>query len=161
MARTLLGRKIRERRKALGLTQAALAQRLGISASYLNMIEADRRNIAGVLLVRITQVLDVPLAQFDGASERRLVDDLGEIATDAALAALRLTPAAAADLVARHPQWAQALVALHRAGREQQQTVLALSDRLGHDPFLGDAVHSLLTNLTAIRSAAEILESVG
>ncbi len=159
MARTLLGRKIRERRKALGLTQAALAQRLGISASYLNMIEADRRNIAGLLLVRITQALEVPLAQFDGATERRLVDDLGEIASDAALEAIRLAPGSAADLVARHPEWAQALVAVHRASREHQQTVQALSDRLGQDPFLGDAVHNLLTNLTAIRSASEILES--
>lgn len=161
MARTLIGQKIRERRKAQGLTQAALAGRLGISPSYLNLIEGDRRNIAGALLVRVADALDVPLDQFDGAAERRLVDDLGEIASDAAVAALQLAPASAADLAARYPDWARALVTLHRASLDHQQTVIALSDRLNQDPFLGDAVHTLLTNLTAIRSASEILESVG
>src|SRR5512133_257414 len=157
MARTLIGRKIRERRRALGLTQAALARQLGISASYLNLIEADRRNIAGALLLRVADALGVPLDQMDGAAERRLVNDLAEIATDAAVAPLQLAPASAADLAARYPDWARALVSLHRANLEHQQTVTALSDRLSQDPFLADAVHSLLTNLTAIRSASEIL----
>jgi len=161
MARTLIGRKIRERRRALGLTQAALARQLDISASYLNLIEADRRNIAGALLLRVAGALGVSVDEMDGAAERRLVSDLGEIATDAAVATLQLAPASAADLAARYPDWAQALVSLHRANLAHQQTVTALSDRLSQDPFLGDAVHSLLANLTAIRSASEILESVG
>jgi predicted transcriptional regulator/transcriptional regulator with XRE-family HTH domain len=161
VARTLIGKKIRDRRKAQGITQAALAERLGISASYLNLIEGNRRNIAGALLKRIADALAVPLDEFDGAAERRLVDDLGEIAVDALVAPLRLAPASAADLAAQHPGWARALVALHRAGVDHQQTVIALSDRLNQDPFLGDAVHSMLSKLTAIRSASEILESVG
>ena len=33
----------------------------------------------------------------------------------------------------------------------------ALADRLTHDPFLGEAVHRMLTRIAAIRSAAEIL----
>jgi predicted transcriptional regulator/transcriptional regulator with XRE-family HTH domain len=160
MARTLIGLKIRDRRKARGVTQAALAVRLGISPSYLNLIEGNRRNIGGALLKRIADELALPLDEFDGAAERRLVDDLGEITADALVAPLQLARESAADLAAQHPGWARALVALHRAGMDRQQTVLALSDRLNQDPFLGDAVHSMLTNLTAIRSASEILESV-
>jgi XRE family transcriptional regulator, fatty acid utilization regulator len=160
MARTLIGQRIRDHRKARGWTQAALAAHLHISPSYLNLIESDRRNIAGALLKRIADALDRPVEEFDGAAERRLVDDLGEIAADAAVAPLHLPADSAADLVARHPGWARALVALHRSGRDRQEAIAALSDRLSQDPFLGDAVHSLLTNLTAIRSASEILESV-
>lgn len=159
MARTLVGQRIRDQRRAQGITQAALAQRVGISPSYLNLIESDRRNIAGALLHRIAQALDRPLEEFDGAAERRLLDELAETAADPLLAALHLDPASAADLVARHPDWGRALVALQRAGIAQRQTVAALSDRLSQDPFVAEAVHALLTRLTAIRSASEILES--
>jgi predicted transcriptional regulator len=51
-------------------------------------------------------------------------------------------------------------VTLRRAWHDAQQSVGALSDRLRHDPFLGHAVHGLLTHAAAIRSSAEILESV-
>ncbi len=159
MARTLVGQRIRDHRRAQGITQAALAQRVGISPSYLNLIESDRRNIAGALLHRIAQALERPLEEFDGAAERRLLDDLAEITADPLLSTLQLDGASAADLVARHPGWGRALVALQRAGIAQRQTVAALSDRLSQDPFVSEAVHALLTRLTAIRSASEILES--
>lgn len=38
--------------------------------------------------------------------------------------------------------------------------VSSLSDRLRQDPFLRDAVHNLLTQVTAIRSSAQILQTV-
>jgi len=41
----VLGRKLKDTRQALGLTQAALAERLGVSASYLSAVEAGRRNL--------------------------------------------------------------------------------------------------------------------
>lgn len=160
MARTLIGLKIRDRRKSLGITQAALAARLGISASYLNLIEGNRRNIGGALLKRAADALGLPIDQFDGRDERRLIDDLGEIAAAPLLGALQLDAASAADLAATHPGWARALVALHRSGIDREQTVIALSDRLSQDPFLADAVHGLLSSLSAIRSASEILHSV-
>ena len=159
MARTLIGSKIRDRRKALGRTQLALARQLGISASYLNLIESNRRNIGGALLKRAADALGVAIDEFDGAAERRLVDDLTELASSAALGPWRPPPDSAADLAAEHPAWAQALVALHRSALDRGHAVAALSDRLNQDPFLGDAVRSLLGKVTAIRSACEILES--
>lgn len=159
MARILIGTRLRDRRKTLGITQTALAAQLGISASYLNLIEGNRRNIGGALLKRIADALQVPIDEFDGAVERRLVDDLGEAASDPLVAALQLSDASAAELASRHPGWARAMVQLHRAYLDRSQVVTALSDRLTQDPFLGDAVHSLLTHLSAVRSASEILES--
>jgi DNA-binding XRE family transcriptional regulator len=43
------GSRIRERRVALGLRQAEVALRAGISGSYLNLIEHNRRRIGGKL----------------------------------------------------------------------------------------------------------------
>ncbi len=154
-----IGPKIREHRKGLGITQVALAQRLGISPSYLNLIEGNRRNIGGGLLKRLADELGVPLDRLDGTAEGRLVDDLAEISLDPLLAPLQLAPAAAAELTTRQPAWARALVLVHRAYVDRHAAVAALSDRLGQDPMLADAMHSLLTNVSAIRSAAEILES--
>lgn len=160
MTRPLIGFKIRDRRKALGMSQATLAEKLGISASYLNLIENNKRNIGGRLLKQIADALGAGVDQFDGAAERRLVDDLRELSTASIFAAQQPDPSTAADFAGQHPQWAQALAGLHRAYLDRCETVTALSDRLHQDPFLGEAVHNMLTNVAAIRSAAEILENI-
>ena len=51
MARPLIGRTVRRLRIERGLTQQALALRLGISASYLNLIEHDQRAVTASLLI--------------------------------------------------------------------------------------------------------------
>src|SRR5574340_709843 len=97
----------------------------------------------------------------DVAAERRWQDDLGERTSEPLLAELRLDPAATHALASQHRNWAHALVRLHRAWRDRGRAVSALSDRLNQDPFLAGAVHSMLTQVAAIRSASEILETVG
>lgn len=156
----LIGPRIRDQRRALGITQAGLATTLGISASYLNLIEAGRRNIGGALLVRIAAALDLALDELDGAAERRLLADLSELASEPLLAGAPPDVAAAATLVGHHADWARAMVTLHRAWLDRGRAVNALSDRLRHDPFLADAVHRLLTRVAAIKSSAEIIENV-
>lgn len=160
MPRTLIGFKIRDKRKALGIAQADLAARLGISASYLNLIESDKRNIGGALLKQIASQLGVAVDLFDGAAERRLVNDVAELTGKPVLGPLRLDPASAGDFVSQHPQWADALVMLHRAYHDRNETVAALSDRLNQNPFLSDAIHLMLSNVAAIRSSSEILENI-
>ena len=105
MPRSLIGARIRERRRSLGMTQSGLAATIGISASYLNLIERNKRNIGGALLKRIAGALGLALDELDGAAGRRLLDDLGELAGDSRLAALRLDPSGIDDLAGRHPGW--------------------------------------------------------
>ena len=158
--RSLIGPRIRDRRRTLGLTQASLAHKVGVSASYLNLIEGNKRNIGGALLQRIAAELGLGVEEVDGAAERRLLADLAELVGEPLLADLRLERASADDLAGRHGAWARALVKLHRAVLDRDRAVSALSDRLSQDPFLGDAVHRMLTQVAAIRSSAEILETV-
>ena len=96
MRRSLIGPTLRERRRALGITQSKLAAEVGISASYLNLIEGDKRNIGGVLLKRIADALGLALDELDGAAERRLVDDLGETVSRSGERAYHQTGQAAA-----------------------------------------------------------------
>jgi len=156
--------KIRERRLALGLTQADLAARVGISTSYFNLIERGKRTIGGGLLARIARALDLDPGTLDDASERRLALELADLAGDPLLADLDLgadrPDSAVTALVGRHPGWARALTRLHRECRDRGEVIAALTDRLGQDPFLSDIVHRMLTNIAGIRSTAEILASV-
>ena len=160
MTRSLIGPRIRDRRRALGITQASLAARVEISASYLNLIEGNKRNIGGALLRRIADELGLGVDEVDGAAERRLLADLVELSGESLLEDLGLDAHSARELAGRNAGWARALVRLNRVRLDREQVASALSDRLAHDPFLGDAVHSLLTQAAAIRSSAEILETM-
>jgi len=157
MSRAILGTRIRERRRGIGITQAALARRIGISASYLNLIERNKRGIAGPLLRRTAEALNLRLEELDGAAERRLLQTLDEIAHLPDLRALGVEADSAGELIGRYPGWARALAALERSEREATAAARALADRLTHDPFLGETVHRMLTRIAAVRSAAEIL----
>lgn len=160
MQRTVIGFKLRQQRRQAGVTQADLAARVGISASYLNLIENNKRNIGGSLLRRLADALQLPIDHLDGAADRRLVHELVDLSGEALLQDLALTPESAADLAGQYPQWAHALVQLHRSYHDRDQAVAALSDRLNQDPFLGESIHGVLTHVAAIRSASEILDAI-
>ncbi|MEO0426898.1 MAG: short-chain fatty acyl-CoA regulator family protein [Pseudomonadota bacterium] len=164
MARSLqgsiVGARIRARRRDVGLTQAELARRVGISPSYLNLIERNKRAIAGKLLGDIASEIGLRRDELDGEAERRLAADLAEIAADPRLHGHAVTAADVGELIGRFPGWARALVALARSERELASLTRILSDRLTHDPFLGEAVHRMLTQIASLRSAAEILRDV-
>ncbi|MEC9435287.1 MAG: short-chain fatty acyl-CoA regulator family protein [Pseudomonadota bacterium] len=160
MPAAMTGLRIRERRRAAGLRQVELAERMGISASYLNLIEREKRRASPELVARAARALGADPAELDGAVERRLADRMVEIAADPEYADLALDVDAARDLLGRHPDWGRALARAWAARREAARTVEALSDRLTHDPFLSDAVHRMLTHVAAMRSTSEILEGV-
>lgn len=159
MARNLTGLKIRSVRKARGLGQSELARMAGISASYLNLIELDKRAITTTLVSRIAAALGVETSELDSEAERSIVASLNEVASDPELATGASYPGPAEELVGRNPGWANLVLKLYRAWLNQNQAVIALADRLNRDPFLGASVHVMLTNVTSIRAAAEILET--
>lgn len=60
--RTILGDNIRSLRIAKDWTQAYLAERLGITASFLTMIESGRRGMSLDLLEATAEIFVVPVA---------------------------------------------------------------------------------------------------
>lgn len=158
MGQNLAGLKIRAQRKRAGLTQGELARRAGISASYLNLIELNKRAIAGALVDRIAAGLGVERSELDDTSERRSIDMLEELAADPEFSAGDSHPRKVAEFVGRHPDWAALMLRVYRGFVDRSQAVAALADRLNHDPFLSESVHRILTTVTAVRSASEILD---
>lgn len=59
MSKTYVGSRVRQLRNERGFSQAALAQMLEISPSYLNQIEHDVRPLTVAVLLRITEVFGV------------------------------------------------------------------------------------------------------
>ncbi|TNF20713.1 MAG: XRE family transcriptional regulator [Rhodobacteraceae bacterium] len=152
---TLTGTRIRERRTALGLKQAALAEAAGISASYLNLIEHNRRRIGGKLLLSIARVLEVePSALVEGA-EAALLSALREAA--AARPDLKAELERIDEFAGRFPGWAALLAESRKRIDALERTVETLTDRLTHDPHLAAALHDMLSTVTSIRSTAGIL----
>lgn len=156
---TLTGSRIRERRAMAGLRQVELAQEVGISASYLNLIEHNKRRIGGKLLIAIAEALKVePALLTEGAAES-LVASLEEAAAD--IAGVAAETDRREELARRFPGWAELLVHQHRRIATLERTVEALTDRLAHDPQLATSLHEVLSTAAAVRSVASILAEPG
>lgn len=155
MARTLMGTRIRERRRANKLTQTALAKTVGISASYLNLIEHNRRGIAGRTLISLARELGMQPSDLTEGADAALINTL----TEAAKADQTATPEVdrIEEFVGRYPGWAKLLSTVSRTTQEQHETLTAMSDQMAHDPFVSETMHQILSNITAIRSTASIL----
>lgn len=59
-----IGRRIQQRRKELGITAAALSERLGISQQQLSRYERGSNKINVAHLVNIAVLVDVPIGWF-------------------------------------------------------------------------------------------------
>ena len=151
----LTGTRIRERRAVIGRRQADLARAVGISPSYLNLIEHNRRRIAGKLLNAIARELQVDPAVLEEGAETALLEALREAADGQGQGGAELDRLD--EFVGRFPGWAGLTGDLWRRTRALERTVEALSDRLTHDPFLSTSLHEVLSTVTAIRSTAAIL----
>lgn len=156
---SIAGSRIRARRLDLGVRQGDLARQVGISAAYLNLIEHNRRRIAGRTLNALARELGVEAATLAEGADQQLTGALhdavaqhGEPATGPAPEADRL-----AEFAGRFPGLAGVMLAQHRQIDALRALVDSLSDRLEHDPFLGESIHEVLTAATAISSTAEIL----
>ncbi|WIJ23697.1 helix-turn-helix domain-containing protein [Devosia sp. RR2S18] len=158
--RAPIGFRISSRRKNLGISQAALARTVGISPSYLNLIENNKRDVGGALLIRIAQQLSISLDELEGKAEQKLLHELEESFADPLLESVSFRPDERRELVAQYPASATALARLYRAYGDVQSQAEAYADRLRSDPLLSQLLHQILSGVTAIRSSAEILQDV-
>ena len=127
MNRALIGRTVRRLRAERGLSQQALATRLGISASYLNLIEHDQRAVTASLLIKLGETLRVDLATLSGSAERQLEVGMREAFADPALGARVVPDAEVTALAASSPTAARAVLALYRAWRVAREDAAGIA----------------------------------
>jgi hypothetical protein len=162
MARPLIGRTVRRLRMERGLTQQALAARLGISASYLNLIEHDQRAVTASLLIKLGETLAVDLHSLSGARERQMESGLREVLSDPMLGLETVPEAEVAALASSAPNAARAVLALYRAWRVAREDASGIALPTGRRLLLPteearDFFHDRANHFAALESVAERL----
>ena len=149
------GSRIRERRNDLRIRQSDLAAAAGISASYLNLIEHDRRRIGGKILNDIARALQVEPGLLAEGTETALLDTLRTAA--ATLPSAGAEVPRTEEFAARFPGWAALIASLAAQNAGLAARVTALTDRLANDPKLASSLHEVISAVTSIRSTSSIL----
>jgi predicted transcriptional regulator/DNA-binding XRE family transcriptional regulator len=132
-----LGPKVRALRRREGLSQVQLAERLGISPSYLNLIESNRRPLPATLLIKLVQLFGTDLHAFGADDDARLVSDLLEVFSDPLFDAYQLASTDLRDLAVNHPQMARAMMALYTSYKTQRGASEALASKLDGEEAAG------------------------
>lgn len=155
--RTPVGTRIRRKRMSAGLSQAALASALGISPSYLNLIENNKRAIGGSLLLRIGERLGVDMAYLSDESEAQSIATINELMFNPVMQGIEVSQIDIREVVSRFPEFATALTRFYRAYVDAAANIEALQHRLKSDPFLSSLLHEILNRVAGIKSSAEIV----
>lgn len=108
----IIGQRLKVLRKSLGLTQAQMAEQLGVSASYITLIESDQRPASAKLLMRLAQVFDLNIAELAPTNDPQLSSDFEAALKDPALEAEAITRAEREAVLNAAPGVAAALVRL-------------------------------------------------
>src|SRR5262245_51517619 len=123
-----LGRRVRRAREQLGLTQIALARSLGLSASYLNLIEHDQRPLTAKVARRLSEALQVGVVAFSESESGRLANDVAEALADPVFGERVIAHDEVRDGIGASAALGRALLDLYRAYRTARAQVESLGE---------------------------------
>ncbi len=128
MQKTFIGPHLRRLRLERSETQAAMARVLGISASYVNLLENNERSVSVQVLLRLFEAYGVDwrdIAEDDSAGQ---LADLRAAMQDPLFAPTRPDLAQMRAALVHAPDLATAFLRLHRAYQATADQLLSLSD---------------------------------
>ncbi|WP_439634282.1 helix-turn-helix domain-containing protein [Glycocaulis sp.] len=146
------GARLRRLRRELGLSQAEFAETVGISASYLTLLERNQRPVTARVLLALAESHDVDVRAFAAESDRQTVSDLTEALGDPVLKGAELDQRDISELADAHPRAAEAMARLFQAYREAQGNAAELASRLADGP---SAPTGSLLPLETVRDALD------
>jgi len=116
----LVGPRVRRFRNTLGVTQARMAEDLGISTSYLNLIERNQRALSAKVLLKMAEVYDFDISTFSNAGDAHLVAELYETLRDPMFKNNPVSKNEVEDIVNTSPNAAKALLKVYSKNRDAQ-----------------------------------------
>ena len=134
-----MGAKIRALRRQQRMTQTELARQLGISGSYLNLIEHNRRALGVDLLVKLAAILPVDIKSLSADRGGRTVEELLEVFGDPILEKVDVIAQDVRELATAYPAAAEAIVQLYEAFRAARASALDLGETVSRDAGFGNA----------------------
>lgn len=126
------GPRIRRIRNGLNLTQSAMAKELGISASYLNLIERNQRPLTVQLLFKLTSTYSLNLEELQGESSGA-VTDLQGVFGDPLLAGEIPDYQELFEVADAAPNATNGILKLYQAYQESQSRLTDLKNLLADD----------------------------
>ena len=133
-----IGRKVRDLREANRLTQAAFAERIGISTSYLNQIENNQRPVSAAVLLSLAETFRIDIADFSAGEGDRLLSALSEALSDPLFETFRPSLQELKLVAQNAPGFAHALIAAHQAYRRNSEQLASFDDTLGRSATLAE-----------------------
>src|SRR3954463_14143462 len=130
-----LGARMKRLRRDLGLTQSRMATDLGVSPSYLNLLERNQRPVTAQVLLRLADAYDLDIKAMSAAADESDVSDLNEVFADGLFADLAIPRHEIAEAASNTPGIAEAIVRLYQSYLARQR----LSDLGGFDRDDGGA----------------------
>src|SRR5262244_4538561 len=110
-----VGPRFRRIRQQLGLSQTQIAEGLGISPSYVNLIERNQRPVTAQILLKMAEAYDLDLRELAAADKDRFFAELNEVFSDPLFRQMELPKQELRDLVELCPDAAVAVQRLYRA----------------------------------------------
>ena len=129
-----MGGKLRRLRQERHLTQAQMATELRISASYLNLIESNRRPVTARVLLQLAEKFRVEIGSLTSEDEERLTADLMEALSDPVFEEHDVRDSDVRDLVATLPSVGRVLLALYKTHHHASPSGARAMDPLGDAP---------------------------
>ncbi|MEJ2410556.1 MAG: short-chain fatty acyl-CoA regulator family protein [Novosphingobium sp.] len=118
-----LGPRLRRLRRELGLTQQAMADDLGISPSYVALLERNQRPVTADMLLRLAKTYRLDMADIANDEGEDYARRLGDVLRDPIFADIDLPALEVADLATSFPGVSEALLRLHGAYTREQQAL--------------------------------------
>lgn len=126
------GPRLRRIRRQLGLTQTAMAEELGISPSYLNLIERNQRPLTVQLLIKLSSVYKLDLDELQGENTGT-ASALKEVFSDPLLVGELPGDQELLEVADAAPNAASGVMKLYRAYKESQSRLTDLSELLAQE----------------------------
>ncbi|WP_411287303.1 helix-turn-helix domain-containing protein [Phenylobacterium sp.] len=116
-----LGARMKRLRRELGITQARMAEDLGVSPSYLNLLERNQRPVTAQVLLRLAEAYDLDLKSLSSDPESASATGLSEVFSDQMFRDLGVAKHEIAEVADSAPGVSEAIVRLYRAYLDQRR----------------------------------------
>ncbi len=118
-----LGPRLRRLRRELGLTQQVMAEDLGISPSYVALLERNQRPLTADMLLRLARSYRLDVADLAAEDSEDYARRLTDALRDPVFAGIDLPALEISDLAASFPGVSEALLRLHGAYTREQRAL--------------------------------------
>ena len=164
------GPQIRRIRRNMELTQARMAEDLGISSSYQNLIERNQRPLTAQILLRLADAFDIDIRHINLEEDAASFSAIKQVFADPFFSDYDFTESDLQEVVTNSPIVATAVTALYRAYRDSQTSASILADNFAGSgdgveaggvrlqlEAVRDFVHDRLNHFPSLDMAAETL----